>query len=235
MDKRVDVGVVIICRQSSTRLPGKALLEIDGKPILKYILERLMTIFDKSSIIIATSIEKEDDGIENFADKEGIDCYRGSLNNVAIRFYKAAAQKGWDYAIRINGDNVFVNTEAITALLTELNQNHYLFLTNKKDQTFPTGMSVEIVNIDYYKAKLDEICEEDKYMEHVTLLFYDIFSCEHKYYYNTSVPEAAKLQLALDTPEDLYKIKQIISKFSEDHRIYHLQQIYTIARDLGYV
>ncbi|MCP1663261.1 spore coat polysaccharide biosynthesis protein SpsF [Methanocalculus sp. AMF5] len=228
-----NVGVVIISRQSSKRLPGKALIEINGKPVLKYIIERLETVFNKKSMVIATSLDTSDDAIEEFAHKEGIDCYRGSLENVALRFYEAAAQKGWEYAIRISGDNVFVNLEAIVAMLNELERNDYIFLSNKKDQTFPTGMSVEIVKMDYYQLKLRSICEEDRFKEHVTMYFYERDNPKkHYYYYNTLVPEAAGIELALDTPNDFYKISTIINGFTKPHWDYYLKEIFDIWKKL---
>ena len=58
-----NIGVVILVRYNSTRLYGKALLDINGKPSLKYLIERLETLFDKSQLIIATSKENHDDAI----------------------------------------------------------------------------------------------------------------------------------------------------------------------------
>ncbi len=229
------IGVVILSRYSSKRLPGKAVIQINGKEVLKYIIERLETIFSKSSLIIATSNDESDDAIEKFSEREGVKCYRGSLDNVASRFYEAACQKGWKYAVRICGDNIFVNIEAITSMLQALRKKDYTFLTNTKGRTFPTGMSVEIVKLDYYKNLLDKINKVDKYKEHVTLYFYEKDPPKNHYYlYNKAVPEAAGTQLALDTPDDFKKIQNIINQFSKPHWEYGLKEIFEICKKLNY-
>ena len=64
------IGVVILSRFSSNRLPGKALMEIGGKPILQYIIERISQVVDTEKIVIATSVENSDDKIEQFAQQE---------------------------------------------------------------------------------------------------------------------------------------------------------------------
>ena len=227
------IGVVILSRYSSKRLPDKALIQINGKEVLKYIIERLETIFSKSSLIIATSIDKSDDVIEKFSKREGIKCYRGSLDNVASRFYEAASREKWKYAIRICGDNIFVNTKTIASMLQALKKKDYTFLSNTKGRTFPTGMSIEIVKLDYYKNLLDRINKADKYKEHVALYFYEKDSPKnHYYFYNNAVPKAAGMQLALDTPDDLKKIQNIINQFSKPHWEYSLKEIFEICKKL---
>jgi len=229
------IGIVILSRYLSKRLPGKALIQINGKEVLKYIIEKLETIFKKSSLIIATSTDKSDDVIERFSKQEGIKCYRGSLNNVASRFYEAASQKGWEYVIRICGDNIFVDIETITSMLQVLEKRDYVLLSNLKGRTFPKGMSVEIVKLDYYKNLLDKINKKDKYKEHVTLYFYEKDPPKnHYYFYNNEIPEAAGIQLALDTPEDLEKIQNIINQFSKPHWEYGLKEIFKIYKKLNY-
>ncbi len=92
-------------------------MEIEGKKVLRYIIDRLLQVVDKDHIVLATSTAQSDDAIEGFAVQEGISCFRGSLEDVADRFYRAANQKSWDYAIRINGDNVFVDTQVLTDMI----------------------------------------------------------------------------------------------------------------------
>ena len=80
------VGVVIVCRYNSTRLPGKILKKIEGKSILKRIYYRINQVISQNHIIVATSIEESDDRIQEFCDKNNIQCYRGILENTAYRF-----------------------------------------------------------------------------------------------------------------------------------------------------
>ncbi len=197
------VAVIILARLSSSRLPGKALKVIEGRETLAHILLRLDKVVSRSSVMLATSDLPEDDPLEEFAIKEGISCYRGSLNRVGERFYAAANQMNMDYACRINGDNLFLAPEILEAMLIEARKGRYNFLSNVKGRTFPKGMSVEIVNLNYYREHLEQIKDDPYCNEHVMVCLYkDPAPADHYYLKNLDLPEAAAIQLALDTPED---------------------------------
>jgi len=224
-----NVGAVILSRYSSSRLPGKALIKIKDKEVLKYIIERLEKVFKREYIVIATSTETSDDVIEEFSKKENIYCYRGSLNDVASRFYEAAYKKGWEYAARVCGDSIFVNIEALNSMLDILNKKHYNFISNVKNRTFPIGMSAEIVNLKYFGGLLKKIKKSKRYKEHVTLYIYEKEkSGNHFFYYNKKVPEAAGITLSIDTAKDLYQTRKIVNQFNKPHWKYNLKEIFEI-------
>lgn len=227
----IKVGVVILSRYSSSRLPGKALMEIEGKKVLEYIIERANQVFPLTNIVLATSNDSSDDQIANFAKEYGIDCYRGSLNDVAIRFIDAAESKGWDYAIRLNGDNIFAEIELLREVERISLLGIYDFISNVKGRTFPKGMSVESVRIKYFKSKFSAIKQNNNYLEHVTLYFYEHEEPQSFYFiYNEEFPELAGMQLALDTEEDFKRTEYIISKFDKPHFNYGLKNIYEFIK-----
>jgi spore coat polysaccharide biosynthesis protein SpsF len=229
-------GVVVLSRYDSSRLPGKSLIDIEGKPVLSYIIERLMQVFDKESIVIATSNKASDNPIIKFAEESNIKYYRGSLENVAQRFYNAAIQNGFEYAVRINGDNVFADINLLKEMKKLAASGKYDFISNVKNRTYPKGMSIEIVRTNYFQDQMEIIQKSDRYKEHVTLYLYEnTENGNHYYCFNEEVPEAAGIQLALDTPEDLLTCKQIISKFSKPHWNYNLKEIYEIFEELNHV
>lgn len=225
------IGAIILSRYNSSRLPGKALMKISGKPVLLYIVERLSQVLSKDQILIATSDQESDDPIKDFAETYNLQYFRGSLENVSERFYLAAKMKDWDYAIRINGDNVFVDTFILKSMITSLIQKPVDFLSNVKDRTFPKGMSIEVVNVAEYGKLLAEISKHEKYREHVTLYLYDNdVDRNYSYVYNTSSPELAGLQMALDTKEDFIRTEKIIATFSKPHWNYNMESIYKIIK-----
>ena len=83
--------------------------------------------------------------------KNQIKYFRGNLENVAERFLHAGLKFDYDYAIRVNGDNLFLDHKLISEMISMLDLNHYDLVSNVKDRTFPKGISVEIVNINFYK------------------------------------------------------------------------------------
>lgn len=197
------VGVVILARLSSSRLPGKALKMIEGKETLGHILTRLDQVLDRSAVILATSDESSDDPLEEFAKKEGIACYRGSLERVGERFYNAAIRLKTEYAARINGDNIFLAPEILQRMILQAETGRYNFLSNVQGRTFPKGMSVEIVRLSYYQEHLDKISNDPYCNEHVMVCLYqEPAPADHFYLKNDALPRAAAIQLALDTPED---------------------------------
>ena len=82
------VIAIIQARMSSRRLPGKVLMNLAGKPVLQHVIERLNYCKTFKEIIVATSIDKSDDEIENFCQENKINIFRGSLNDVLDRFYR---------------------------------------------------------------------------------------------------------------------------------------------------
>lgn len=223
------VGVVILSRFNSSRLPGKALMPILGKPTLLYIIERLSEVFSPDEIILATSQEKSDDPIATFASEYGINCFRGSLENVAQRFYEAGKTQKWDYLIRINGDNIFVDIPLLKKVksLSELGKSD--FISNVKDRTFPKGMSVESVRFLFYESLLPVIYTSDYYKEHVTIYLYEKQQPNFHFIYNTELPEAAGIQMALDTKEDFERTEYLLSQFQESHLNYNMKEILALT------
>jgi spore coat polysaccharide biosynthesis protein SpsF len=220
-------GAIILSRYNSSRLPGKALMQIQGKEILQIIVERLAVVVPLDHIVIATSKEETDDPIAEFASKRGYNCFRGSLQNVAERFFEAANQYNFEYAARINGDNVFVDTEVLAEMINQTAFD-YDFITNVHKRTYPKGMSIEIVKLSSYKACLAAISAHEKYYEHVTSYWYENLPERVFFQYNVAFPEAGGLQFALDTKEDFDKISNIFKDFTESHLNYNLKKILPI-------
>lgn len=227
-----EIGAVILSRFSSSRLPGKALLKIEGKTVLTYIIERLLIVFKKDQLVIATSEEYSDDPIVEYAMQQGISCFRGSLNNVAERFLLAAKSKGWEFGVRINGDNIFVDSNVLSNMCEIALTNTYDFVSNVKGRTFPKGMSIEIVRLNHYEDSLKTINSSIQYQEHVTSYLYENDIDKRYYYYlNAIAPEAAGLQLALDTQEDFDRSARIIKQFTRHQATYNMKEILQIYKE----
>lgn len=197
--------------------------------MIQYIVERVAKVFSLDSIVLATSDLHSDDPLEQFARSLEVKCYRGSLEDVASRFHNAAMEEKWDYAVRINGDNIFVDTNLLEHMKCLALHAKFDFISNVKERTFPKGMSIEIVNTGFYGKLLPEIRENPMYFEHVTSFLYE-HENRGRYHYvmNTEVPELAGVQLAMDTEEDFLRTEKIMVNFSGSHLNYNLKELSNI-------
>ncbi|MCB0634099.1 MAG: NTP transferase domain-containing protein [Saprospiraceae bacterium] len=208
------IGIAVLCRYSSSRLPGKVLKIIAGKPLLQHIVDRLGQLEPERPVVVATSEESSDDPIAEYCRQHQIEYFRGSLANVADRFFQVALKYDWDYIVRINGDNLFIDLEAMQYLLEQAEKGHYDFLSTVKGRTFPYGMSIEIARTDFYGEVIRQIAEE-KYKEHVTLYLYDHpEEGERHYLYNTRFPGLSGRQMAIDTQEDFARATRIMDRLA---------------------
>ena len=99
----MSLGIVVQARTSSARLPGKVLMPLAGKPLLQHLVSRLQ--ITGLPMVVATSRELADDGVEALARKLGVGCHRGALDDVAARLHGAASEAGFDAFVRANGDS----------------------------------------------------------------------------------------------------------------------------------
>jgi spore coat polysaccharide biosynthesis protein SpsF len=95
---------IIQARMSSSRLPGKVLMDIAGRPMLEHMLARTMRARSVDAIVVATTTDPSDDVLEQFCFVKGVPCFRGSLPDVLDRMYHAASQFQADVIIRLTAD-----------------------------------------------------------------------------------------------------------------------------------
>ena len=203
-------GVIILCRYNSTRLPGKILHEINGQSILSIIYQRIKRANLGIEIVVATSNEIDDDPIARKCERLSIPYYRGSLNNVAGRFLRAMEYFNFDYAVRINGDNLFVDYEALGKIIAIAQTGKYDFVTNVPGRTFPKGMSLELLRRTFYSKCYENFSDNTFHTEHVTSWLYENDYGERHILVNNVIPGAQCIDLAIDTQEDLDFAKQIV-------------------------
>ena len=229
------VGVVIVCRYNSSRLPGKILKVIEGKTILERIYERINQVFPTNKIIVATSIEKTDDVIQEFCKENNIQLYRGSLENAAERFLKAGDKLETDYIIRVNGDNLFIDLDLLNEVLKISETGDYDFITNVKGRTYPFGMSIESLNRENYQNIYFHHINTTSYKEHITLVLYESPHLIKSYYiYNNEEPRAKGINLAIDTKKDFENAQKLIKEIELsgiDYSLSNLIDLYFNIRD----
>ncbi len=203
------IGVVILCRYESKRLPGKILREIRGLSLLGHIVARIKFAVPELPVVVATSSETSDDPIVDYCRRAKLDCFRGSLSDVSDRFLSCLQGKGWDFGVRINGDNLFLDPDTLRVMCGIAQTNGFDLITNVPGRSFPKGMSIEVLRTSFY-AKARDAGFNSEHQEHVTTWFYENPNFGIRYVYpNCSHPEAGGYPLAIDTEADLIQAEQI--------------------------
>jgi len=137
----MNIVAIIQARIGSTRLPGKVLMDLEGKTVLERVIERVKAS-KVDNVIVATTISDKDDGIENLCKKIGVKVYRGSEEDVLDRYYNAAKLCNAEHVVRITSDCPLMDYRIIDLVINEYFENKSEY-TNM-EETFPDGEDVEI-------------------------------------------------------------------------------------------
>jgi spore coat polysaccharide biosynthesis protein SpsF len=203
------VVIIIQARMGSTRLPGKVLKPIAGRPMLFYQIERLRRVKFSERIVVATTTSDADDPIVKFCAAQGIECTRGSELDVLSRYSDAARQFDASTVVRVTSDCPLIDPELIDrAIAAFFGSNHPDYVSNMLEPTWPYGMAVEVMTA----AALSEANREARNSserEHVTPFIYghpERFRLESL----TMTPNCSHHRWTVDTPEDFQLVTNII-------------------------
>ena len=114
----LEPAVFVQARMTSQRLPGKVMLEVAGRPVLAYLLERLAHCQRTSMVVVLTSRDPSDDAVADFCQRQGLECFRGDLHNVARRFADALDHYGVEGFVRISGDSPLLDQALVDQCLS---------------------------------------------------------------------------------------------------------------------
>lgn len=220
---------ILQARMSSSRLPGKVLKEIMGKPMLELQIERILRSKQIDKLVVATSDCKEDDAIESLCKKLLLDCYRGSLNNVLDRFYNAALQYIPNHIVRLTGDCPLTDPEVIDDLIRFYLDGDYDYANNCSNPMLPDGLDAEIFSFAALK-KAWEVPTNSLQQEHVTLYFEDnpqIFqTAVLTYHYDHS-----HLRWTVDEPQDFEFVQLVYQKLYPKNTEFSFKDVLKLIED----
>lgn len=211
-------------RMGSTRLPGKVMNPVLGKPVLFWFLKRALTISDCDCVCVATTTSVADDVIADFVRDEfpGIHVTRGSENDVLARYFQAAQETGADIIIRVTSDDPFFDPLLVARCVAVLKDKNADAVRTKKD-AFPIGLDVEV----YTRKTLQNAHEKasDSFeREHVGPFIFQTHSSEFviEWVDNSNEPWP-QCRLTLDYPEDFVFLRRLYDEVgplssTEDYR-----------------
>ncbi len=204
---------IVQARFSSKRLPGKVLRPLAGRPLLGWLVARLNEARLVSKTVIATSTDTSDDAVAEFAASADVECFRGSLDDVAGRLLAAAQRYEAQAFVRINGDSPFTMPSLVDAVIESFVSQHPDLATNVQLRTFPKGFSVEVIRTASLGFARKLMQAGDK--EHVTPVFYrrpDKFQIVNV----VSGHDWGSVQLSVDDEDDFTLAQRMMQVESDD-------------------
>lgn len=191
---------IIQARVSSSRLPGKVLKPILGKPMLAHQIERVLRANSLERLVLATSTETLDDPLVALASAAGIPCWRGSLEDVLDRFVGAGRAYGATHVVRLTGDCPLADPELIDAVVAHYRASGGDYASNTSPPTFPDGLDVEVMSM----AALERAWREatlPSEREHVTRYIYER-PAQFRLVNYAGIKDLSQFRWTVDNPED---------------------------------
>lgn len=161
------VVAIIQARMGSSRLPGKVLAQVAGKPMLWYVVERVRQARKVDKVVVATTTSSGDDRIERFCTSHGIEVFRGSEQDVLDRYYQAAKTYGAGTVVRITADCPFIDPAIVDRVIAKYQEGGCDYVSNTLTRGFPEGLDTEVFSL----AALESAWKDAKRpaeREHVT-------------------------------------------------------------------
>ena len=213
------IGIIIQARLGSKRFPNKIIKKINKKTILEFLINRLKKIKFTNNIIIATSNKKNDKKIIKIAEKNNIDYYCGSENDVLDRYFCCAKKFDLTDIIRITSDCPFSDPLLINEMYIKYSNSNFDYLSNVIKPTFPDGLDVEFFNFKTLKKtwQLAKTLYEREHVTNFMINSHNIKKFNYKNRYDLSMN-----RITLDTPEDLIQIKKFYFSFKNPKQINYL-------------
>jgi len=201
------VVVIVQARMTSTRLPGKVLMDLAGKPMLERQLERLARCERADEIMLATTTNATDDPLAELAARLDLRCHRGSEHDVLDRYAGAARAAAAGVVVRVTSDCPLIDP-AETDLVIEALTPKVDYAANVIERDLPRGLDVEALWRDTLE-RVDRMATSAPAREHVTYFIHserpDLFACSA-----VRRPfDAADLRWTVDAPEDLELVRRL--------------------------
>jgi len=223
--KKRKIAAIIQARITSTRLPGKVLMDIEGKPMLWHVINRLKLSKKINEIILAIPNTKENDILEKFAKDNKVKYFKGSEEDVLSRYYEAAKEFKSDIVVRITSDCPLIDPQVVDLVIEKHLNSGADYTSNVLQRTFPRGLDIEVFNFKVLE-KTQKEARKNYQREHVTPYIYEhpeIFELQH--IEAKGKLRRPELRLTVDTKEDLKLIREIYRHLYKLRKIFYTEEI----------
>lgn len=225
MTKKHKITAIIQARMGSTRLPGKVIKDICGKPLLQHIIERVRYSKLINEVVVATTNNIEDDVVRQICRKLNIECFRGNDEDVLDRFYQCAKKYCAEIIVRITGDCPFADPDIIDMTVKSFIENNSDYVsTAYPEASFPDGLDIEVFS---YNA-LEIAWREAKLLserEHVTSYIWKNESGQFKIENIKNDIDLSDKRWTIDEGMDLNFVRKIYSELYKENSLFKFKDI----------
>lgn len=197
-------------RMTSSRLPGKVLERIGGRPSIVFMVQRLRRARTLDDIVIVTSDDPTDDELADAVSRAGFAVFRGALNDVLARFHGALREYPAEEVVRVTGDCPLLDPALVDAVVTLRRQKRVDYASNVEPPTFPDGMDVEVFTASSLR-QAHTAARLPSEREHVTPWMRRPGS--HLRRANLpAVSDFSGIRLTVDYPDDLLMVRELVAR-----------------------
>jgi spore coat polysaccharide biosynthesis protein SpsF len=213
MTDTTHIVAIIQARMLSSRLPGKIMLPLEGRPLLQYQVERLRQSRHINELCVATVDSIDCDPIAKLCDEIGTHVVRGDENDVLSRFIKCADELKPDYIVRVTSDCPLIDPALVDKVIDEYFDGGWDFCAPDIPNSLPRGVDFEVFSADLL-YQTDREATEKFQREHVAPFIYkqtDRFKCHW--------PKGGRgesYRFCVDTPEDYYLVVKLAAALRDD-------------------
>lgn len=218
-------SAIIEARMTSTRLPGKVLRPLLGRPMLARLIERLQRARTLDQIVVATTSNATDDEVEALARSVGVRFFRGSEEDVLDRVLQAAHSTGTDLIVEITGDCPLTDPEVIDHLVSVYQENDFDYVANVLNRTYPIGLDSQVFSTAVLE-RVASLTQDPVDHEHVSLYIYKHPEIFRLHNVESGLPEGVQdLRLVVDTPADFALITAIYEELYPRNPAFTLRDV----------
>ena len=222
------IAAIIQARMGSTRLPGKTLAKVAGKPLLHHVVQRVRASSLIDDVIVATTAQPQDDLLVEFAERSGLKCFRGSEEDVLDRTYQAARHYDVEHIVRVTSDCPLLDPEVVDRVIETYLSGLYDYVTNTLRYTYPDGLDVEVFSFSTLERAWREARAPSE-REHVTPYIrtsglFNLFNVENS-------TDLSHLKWSVDTEDDLAFVESIYGLLPNDGESLRFSQVLKVLRN----
>jgi spore coat polysaccharide biosynthesis protein SpsF len=220
--------IIVQARMTSTRLPGKVLMPVLGKPLLAYEIERLKQCQLADGLMVATTINATDDPVVALCETLAVPVFRGSESDVLSRYYGAAQQANAQTVVRVTADCPLIDPTVIDRVINHFQSEKEAldYASNTLARTFPRGLDAEVFSLSALAIAHREATEA-AHREHVTPFFYQ--QPNRFKLASIEAPENySQHRWTVDTPEDFELIQRILEVLYPQNQHFTTQDVLAV-------